>query len=87
MMHLLKYIIKNVNGKLIRNVHISETRCRDESIKKLKALNESLEYRKRIESCCRDQGMDAMLEIAKEFGPDITFMEVTQSGLRQQGIL
>lgn len=87
MMHLLMYIIKNVNGKAIRNIYMSKARCRFESIKKLKELNENPEYRKRIESCCRDQGVDAMRKVEKVFCLNITCMEVKRFGLRQQEIL
>lgn len=65
-----------------------EQKEKDEELaRKLKELNENPKYRERIKNCGREQGVDAMLEVAKEFGLDITFMELKQFGLRQQGIL
>ena len=65
-----------------------EQKAKDEELaKKLKELNENPEYRERIKNCSREQGVEALLEVAKEFGLDITFMELKQFGLRQQGIL
>lgn len=65
-----------------------EQKLKDEELsRKIKELNENPEYRERLKSCNREQGVDALLEVAKEFGLDITFMELKQFGLRQQGIL
>ena len=69
-------------------LEIGACKTKDEELaRKLKELNENPEYRERIKNCGREQGVDAMLEVAKEFGLDITFMELKQFGLRQQGIL
>lgn len=65
-----------------------EQKLKDEKLaQKLEELNANPEYRERIEKCDRERGVDALLEVAKEFGLDITFMELKQFGLRQQGLL
>ena len=50
---------------------------RDDWIKLIPVVKVILDY---------EQKVDAMLEVAKEFGLDITFMALKQFGLRQQGI-
>ena len=62
---------------------------RKSRIKKLirEELNKNPEYVKRIKECTREQGVDAMLLVLKEFGVEITFMELKQYGFRKAGLM
>lgn len=54
---------------------------------KLEELNKNPEYIKRMEECKREDGVDPMLKVLKEFGVEITFMELKQYGFRKAGLM
>lgn len=56
-------------------------------MQKLSELNKLPEYKERISNANRENGIDGMLAILKEYGVDIDFMELKRYGFRQQGII
>lgn len=71
----------------IANAFYRQEEADQELILKLEELNKNPEYVKRIKECTREQGVDAMLLVLKEFGVEITFMELKQYGFRKAGLM
>lgn len=71
----------------IENAFYRQEEADQELTLKLEELNKNPEYVKRIKECTREQGVDAMLEVLKEFGVGITFMELKQYGFRKAGLM
>lgn len=71
----------------IANAFYRQEEADQELTLKLEELNKNPEYVKRIKECTREQGVDAMLLVLKEFGVEITFMELKQYGFRKAGLM
>ena len=71
----------------IANAFYRQEEADQELTLKLEELNKNPEYVKRIKECTREQGVDAMLLVLKEFGVEITFMELKQYGFRKVGLM
>lgn len=71
----------------IANAFYRQEEADQELTLKLEELNKNPEYVKRIKECTREQGVDAMLLVLKEFGVEITFMELKQYVFRKAGLM
>ena len=73
---------------VIEDEYFKQKRWDEDFTQKLSELNRLPEYRERIENASWENGgVDAMLDVLKDYGIEIDFMELKKYCFRQQGLI